>query len=316
MAILIADKYEMWKKEAQERFDQLKANEEELNRIFIDLYGLQDELDYKVDDKDISVSLADQEREIRSLISYAVGCMFGRYSLDEEGLIFAGGMFDISRYSKFIPDKDNILLITDEEYFEDGAIDITNRLIEFISTVYGPETLEENLLFISDTLGGAGTSREVIRKYFIKDFYLDHLKIYKKRPIYWQFNSGKENGVKGLFYLHRYEENLLGRLKTDYLSKLNQVYNARIEQREIQKQTSSNPRDIAKFEKEIQKINRQLKELREFDEKIGHLSLKKIQLDLDDGVIVNYTKLQCDPDTNEKYTIYQKGLRNFKVRRE
>ncbi len=311
MAILIADKYEMWKKEAQERFDQLKANEEELNRIFIDLYGLQDELDYKVDDKDISVSLADQEREIRSLISYAVGCMFGRYSLDEEGLIFAGGMFDISRYSKFIPDKDNILLITDEEYFEDGAIDITNRLIEFISTVYGPETLEENLLFISDTLGGAGTSREVIRKYFIKDFYLDHLKIYKKRPIYWQFNSGKENGVKGLFYLHRYEENLLGRLKTDYLSKLNQVYNARIEQREIQKQTSSNPRDIAKFEKEIQKINRQLKELREFDEKIGHLSLKKIQLDLDDGVIVNYTKLQCDPDTNEKYTILSKGVKEL-----
>ena len=311
MAILIADKYEMWKKEAQKRFDQLKANEEELNRIFIDLYGLQDELDYKVDDKDISVSLADQEREIRSLISYAVGCMFGRYSLDEEGLIFAGGMFDISRYSKFIPDKDNILLITDEEYFEDGAIDITNRLIEFISTVYGPETLEENLLFISDTLGGAGTSREVIRKYFIKDFYLDHLKIYKKRPIYWQFNSGKENGVKGLFYLHRYEENLLGRLKTDYLSKLNQVYNARIEQREIQKQTSSNPRDIAKFEKEIQKINRQLKELREFDEKIGHLSLKKIQLDLDDGVIVNYTKLQCDPDTNEKYTILSKGVKEL-----
>ena len=311
MAILIADKYEMWKKEAQERFDQLKANEEELNRIFIDLYGLQDELDYKVDDKDISVSLADQEREIRSLISYAVGCMFGRYSLDEEGLIFAGGMFDISRYSKFIPDKDNILLITDEEYFEDGAIDITNRLIEFISTVYGPETLEENLLFISDTLGGAGTSREVIRKYFIKDFYLDHLKIYKKRPIYWQFNSGKENGVKGLFYLHRYEENLLGRLKTDYLSKLNQVYNARIEQREIQKQTSSNPRDIAKFEKEIQKINRQLIELREFDEKIGHLSLKKIQLDLDDGVIVNYTKLQCDPDTNEKYTILSKGVKEL-----
>ena len=311
MAILIADKYEMWKKEAQERFDQLKANEEELNRIFIDLYGLQDELDYKVDDKDISVSLADQEREIRSLISYAVGCMFGRYSLDEEGLIFAGGMFDISRYSKFIPDKDNILLITDEEYFEDGAIDITNRLIEFISTVYGPETLEENLLFISDTLGGAGTSREVIRKYFIKDFYLDHLKIYKKRPIYWQFNSGKENGVKGLFYLHRYEENLLGRLKTDYLSKLNQVYNARIEQREIQKQTSSNPRDIARLEKEIQKINRQLKELREFDEKIGHLSLKKIQLDLDDGVIVNYTKLQCDPDTNEKYTILSKGVKEL-----
>ena len=311
MAILIADKYEMWKKEAQERFDQLKANEEELNRIFIDLYGLQDELDYKVDDKDISVSLADQEREIRSLISYAVGCMFGRYSLDEEGLIFAGGTFDISRYSKFIPDKDNILLITDEEYFEDGAIDITNRLIEFISTVYGSETLEENLLFISDTLGGAGTSREVIRKYFVKDFYLDHLKIYKKRPIYWQFNSGKENGVKGLFYLHRYEENLLGRLKTDYLSKLNQAYNARIEQREIQKQTSSNPRDIARFEKEIQKINRQLKELREFDEKIGHLSLKKIQLDLDDGVIVNYTKLQCDPDTNEKYTILSKGVKEL-----
>ena len=309
MATLIADKFKAWEKEAQERFDQLKANEEELNKIFIDLYGLQDELDYHVPDDEISVSKADKERDIKSLISYAVGCMFGRYSLDMEGLVYAGGEFDPSKYSKFPADKDNILLITDDEYFKDSSIDIVNKFIEFVEVVYGKETLEENLQYIADTLGGSGTSREIIRKYFVKGFYDNHMKIYKKRPIYWQFESGKLNGAKALMYLHRYDENLIGHLRTEYISKLSQAYNARIEQREMQKSTSSNPREIAKFDKEVQKIKKQLKELQVFDEKIGHLALKKISLDLDDGVVVNYDKLQRDPDDGEKFVVLTKGVK-------
>ncbi|MFW3653866.1 hypothetical protein [Vagococcus fluvialis] len=309
MGILIKDKFEAWEKEAEERFNQLKANEEELNKIFIELYGLEEELDYRVDDKDVSVSKADRERDIKSLISYAVGCMFGRYSLDEEGLVFAGGDFDISRYSKFIPDEDNILLITDDDFFQDDESDIVIKFVNFIEIVYGKDTLEENLEYIAETLKGTGTSRQVIRKYFVSKFYADHLKTYKKRPIYWQFESGRANGVKALMYLHRYEENLLAHLRTDYLSKLNNVYNYRIELRESQKLSAANAGESTRYEKEIVKIQKQLKELRDFDEKIGHLALKKITLDLDDGVIVNYDKLQRDPDSNEKFIILSKGVK-------
>lgn len=312
LATLIKDKFDAWEKEAQARFDQLKANEEELNKIFIELYGLQDELDYHVEDKDISVSLADRERDIKSLISYAIGCMFGRYSLDEEGLVFAGGDFDYNRYVKFKPVEDDILLITDDDYFQNDDSDIMNKLIEFVTVVYGKETLEENLQYIADSLPGSGKSRDVIRKYLLSKFYADHLKTYKKRPIYWQFESGKANGFKALMYLHRYDESLLGRLRTDYITKLNHAYNARIELRESQRLSSSNPRDIAAYDKEILKLKKQLKELREFDEKIGHLALKKIDLDLDDGVIVNYAKLQKDPDTKEKFPILSKGVKEPK----
>ena len=312
MATLIKDKFDAWEKEAQARFDQLKSNEEELNKIFIDLYGLQDELDYHVEDKDVSVSLANRERDIKSLISYGIGCMFGRYSLDEEGLIFAGGVFDPQRYSKFKPVQDDILLITDDDYFQNDESDIMNKFVEFVTVVYGKETLEENLQYIADSLSGNGSSREIIRKYLLSKFYADHLKTYKKRPIYWQFDSGKANGFKALMYLHRYDESLFGRLHTDYVTKLNHAYNARIELRESQKLSSSNPRDIAAYDKEIQKLKKQLKELREFDEKVGHLALKKISLDLDDGVIVNYAKLQKDPDTKEKFPILTKGVKEPK----
>ena len=309
MAILIKDKFEAWQKEAQDRFDQLKANEEELNKIFIELYGLQDELDYHVDDKEVSVSLADRERDIKSLISYAIGCMFGRYSLDEEGLIFAGGEFDMSRYKKFKPDEDNILLITDNEYFQSDESDIMTRFVEFITVVYGKETLEENLDYIADVLPGSGKSRDKIRKYFMSKFFTDHMATYKKRPIYWQFDSGKANGFKALMYLHRFDENLLGQLRTEYVTKLSQAYNSRIELRESQKMSTTNAGEVTRYEKEIQKIKKQLKELREFDEKLGHLALKKVSLDLDDGVIVNYDKLQRDPDTGEKFLILTKGVK-------
>ena len=176
MGILIADKFTAWQQECNERFNTLKANEEELNRIFIDIYGLQEELTPDVDDKDVTVRRADLEREVRSLVSYAVGCMFGRYSLDVEGLAYAGGGWDASKYSSFIPDRDNIVLITDEEYMPDD--DIVTRFTDFIRTVYGSDTLEENLRFIADALGGKGkTAREVIRGYFLKDFFKDHVKI-------------------------------------------------------------------------------------------------------------------------------------------
>lgn len=315
MATLIKDKFEAWEKETRTRFEQLKANEEELNKIFIELYGLQDELDYHVYDKEVSVSLADRERDIKSLISYAVGCMFGRYSLDEEGLIFAGGKFDMSRYQKFKPDKDNILLITDDEYFQDDESDIVLKFIDFITVVYGKETLEENLDYIADVLPGSGTSREKIRKYFVTKFYKEHLATYKKRPIYWQFDSGKDVGVRGLFYLHRYDKNLLGNLRTVYLDKLKQAYNSRIELRESQKLATTNAGDVARYNKEISNLNKKLKELRNFDEKVGHLALKKIELDLDDGVIVNYDKLQRDPDTGEKFMILTKGVQEPKEKK-
>lgn len=309
MAILIKDKFEAWQKEAQDRFDTLKANEEELNKIFIDLYGLQDELDYRVEDKDVSVSLADKERDIKSLISYAVGCMFGRYSLDEEGLVFAGGEFDFSRYSKFKPSLHNILIITDDEYFQQDESDIVTKFIEFVTVVYGKETLEENLDYIADVLPGSDTSRAKIRRYFVTKFYADHLQTYKKRPIYWQFDSGKGHGFKALSYLHRYDVNLLGRLRTEYIAKVSEAYLSRIELRETQKLGASSAGEVTRYDKEIQKILKQLKELRNLDEKVGHLALKKIPLDLDDGVVVNYDKLQRDPDTGEKYMILTKGVK-------
>lgn len=201
MGRLIADKYAAWEAECEQRFQQLKHNEEELNRIFIDIYGLQDELTPEVEDKDVTVRRADLTREIKSLLSYAVGCMFGRYSLDVDGLAYAGGKWDDSKYTTFIPDADNVLPITDEEYFTD---DIVGRFVEFVKVVYGTDTLEDNLAFIAKALGTKGTSpRAVIRNYFLNGFYADHVKIYQKRPIYWLYDSGKQNGFKALIYMHR-----------------------------------------------------------------------------------------------------------------
>lgn len=207
------------------------------------------------------------------------------------------------------------MLITDDEYFQDDESDIVLKFIDFITVVYGKETLEENLDYIADVLPGSGTSREKIRKYFVTKFYKEHLATYKKRPIYWQFDSGKDVGVRGLFYLHRYDKNLLGNLRTVYLDKLKQAYNSRIELRESQKLATTNAGDVARYNKEISNLNKKLKELRNFDEKVGHLALKKIELDLDDGVIVNYDKLQRDPDTGEKFMILTKGVQEPKEKK-
>lgn len=294
MATLIADKFAAWEKECQDRFDQLKANEEELNKIFIELYGLQDELDYHVPDEEITVSLADRERDIKSLISYAVGCMFGRYSLDVEGLAYAGGGYDRRKYTTFVPTESNIILIPDDDYFGDDPCDIMNRFTEFIKTAYGPETLEENLQYVADSLKGTGTSHAVVRNYFVKSFYKDHLKTYKKRPIYWQFDSGRNNGVKALMYLHRYESTLLYRFQDDCLKNLMHVYDDRWNMRTMQIQGTKVKSDIKRWNKEKEKLKKQMKELDEYIPKVKRLAALKIELDLDDGVVVNYDKLQTN----------------------
>ena len=294
MSQLISDKFNPWEAECDDRFNRLKANEEELNRIFIEIYGLQEELSPEVEDKDVTVRRADLQREIRSLISYAVGCMFGRYSIDVEGLAYAGGEWDDSKYSTFIPDDDNCIPITDEAFFED---DIVGRFVEFVRVVYGDDTLEENLKFVADALGGKGkTSREVIRNYFLSDFMKDHMKVYHKLPIYWQFDSGKQNGFKALVYMHRWNADTIGNMRVEYLHKMQRVYESEIARMQEIIDSSDKGREISAAEKRKNKLMKQLKETKDYDARIAHLALSRIDIDLDDGVKVNYEKVQITPD--------------------
>lgn len=290
---LISESFAQWSDECEKRFTRLKSNEEELNRIFIDIYGLQDELTPEVEDKDVTVRRADLTRDIKSLVSYAVGCMFGRYSLDSEGLAYAGGDWDGSKYKTFIPDPDNCIPVTDEEYFRD---DIVVRFVDFIRTVYGAYTLEENLTFIADALGTRGnTSRERIRNYFLNDFIKDHIKMYQKRPIYWMFDSGKQNGFRALVYMHRWNADTTGNVRVEYLHKLQRIYENEIRQSQDVAETGSG-REVSAAQKRIEKLTKQLKETHDFDEKIAHLALSRIDIDLDDGVKVNYEKVQTGDD--------------------
>ena len=284
----IADAYRHWEQVCNERFNQLKANEEELNRIFIDIYGLQDELTPEVADKDVTVRKADLGRDIRSFISYAVGCMFGRYSLDVDGLAYAGGEWDSSKYASFAADKDNIIPICDDEYFED---DIVGLFVEFVKTVYGADSLDENLKFIADALGGKGQPKDVIRNYFLSDFYSDHCKIYQKRPIYWLFDSGKKNGFKALIYMHRYQPDTIARIRTDYVHEQQARYRtaiADLEQRIANVSTS----ERVKLKKKLTTLQAQDTEIRTYEEKIHHLADQMISIDLDDGVKKNYAIFQ------------------------
>ena len=302
MSTLISDKYKNWKQECESRFQQLKKNEEELNRIFIDIYGLQDELTPDVADKDVTVHRVFDSKndvpdsmkgsnyvrtlrdEIVSLISYAVGCMFGRYSLDVDGLAFAGGEWDAGKYITIIPDSDNIIPICDDEYFDD---DITGRFVDFVRRVYGDDTLEENLRFVADAFGGKGASREVIRDYFLNDFYADHLKTYQKRPIYWLFDSGKKNGFKALCYMHRYKRDLLARLRTDYVHEQQERYRTQLSQLAgAIDQASASER--VKLTARQKKLQDQAAELQKYEEKVHHLADRNIEIDLDDGVKHNY----------------------------
>lgn len=334
----ISEAYSLWDKECNDRFNQLKTNEEELNRIFIDIYGLQDELDPYVEDKDVTVRKADIVRDIKSFISYAVGCMFGRYSLEKAGLVFAGGNFDdvywkhqgfagydrnghlplgsgsagislakvhypllrdnedVTKATKlsYEPDVDDIMPICDEEYFED---DIVSRFVEFVRCVYGEDTLEENLRFIADALGGKGNPREVLRNYFLNDFFKDHCNTYQvtgsgKRPIYWLFDSGKKNGFKALVYIHRYTPDLIARMRTGYIHPLQSQYRTQIEMLNNQIDEAVSTSEKVKLQKQLKKINEQLTELSKYEEIVHHWADKMEPMDLDDGVKTNYVKFQ------------------------
>lgn len=344
----ISDSYGLWKAYTDIAFEKLKHNEEELNRIFIDLYGLQDELTPEVENKDVTVRKADLRRDIRSFISYAVGCMFGRYSPYKSGLIYAGGDWNLvygdfpiksvklepekyqhgtsfytygtpirsypEVYLKDVPkmddapefwgvNADNIVPICDEEYLDN---DIVNRLVQFIEIIYGEESLEDNLDFIAKALGNRGnTPREIIRNYFVKDFFKDHCKIYQKRPIYWLFDSGKQNGFKALIYMHRYNADTIGNLRVDYLHRMERIYESEINRMQDTIDNSSNAREVTAATKRKEKLQKQLKECQEYDEKIGHLALSRIEIDLDDGVKVNYEKVQTAND-GKKYQVLAK----------
>lgn len=308
MSKLISDKYEQWKEECEQRFLKLKENEEELNRIFIDIYGLNDELTPDVADKDITVHRVYDSKddvpesmkgsnyvrtlhdEIVSLVSYAVGCMFGRYSLDVDGLAYAGGEWDESKYKTFIPDADNCIPITDEEYFED---DIVGLFCAWLKKVYGEDTLEENLDFIANALGNKGkTSREVIRNYFLTDFIKDHIKTYQKRPIYWLFDSGKQNGFKALVYMHRWNADTIGNVRVEYMHRIQRVYEKEITRMQEIIDNSHDNKEISNATKRKEKLQKQIKETKDYDAKIAHLALSRIDIDLDDGVKVNYEKVQ------------------------
>ena len=312
MGRLISEKYAAWQAECEARFQQLKKNEEELNRIFIDIYGLQDELTPDVADKDVTVHRVFDSKddvpesmkgsnyvrtmrdEIVSLISCAVGCMFGRYSLDVEGLAYAGGEWDESRYKTFLPDEDNCIPVTDEEYFKD---DIVGRFVEFVRTVYGSDTLEENLDFVANALAGKGsTSREVIRNYFLNDFITDHIKTYQKRPIYWMFDSGKQNGFKALVYMHRWNADTTGNVRVEYLHRVQRVYESEIARMQDTIDNSSNAREVSAAQKRKDKLTKQLKESKDYDVKIAHLALSRININLDDGVKLNYERVQTSSD--------------------
>ena len=284
----IAEAFDQWQAECDEHFNQLKANEEELNRIFIDIYGLQEELTPEVEDKDVTVRKADLGRDIRSFISYAVGCMFGRYSLDVDGLAYAGGEWDASKYASFAADNDNIIPICDDEYFED---DIVGLFVEFVKTVYGVDTLDENLKFIADALGGKGQPKDVIRNYFLNDFYKDHCKIYQKRPIYWLFDSGKKNGFKALIYMHRYQPDTIARIRTDYVHEQQARYRTAIADLE-QRIANASTGERVKLNKKLTILQAQDTEIRTYEEKIHHLADQMISIDLDDGVKKNYTIFQ------------------------
>ena len=291
--------YEEWVQECKNRFNAIKENKQKLNLLYMHIYHMETELDPIVKDKEISVYKGNLQNDIKSLLSYAVGCMFGRYSLDVSGLSFAGGKWERENYVSFLPNEDNIIPITDEEYLEN---DIISRFCVWLKAVYGEHLLEENLDFIAKALGNKGdSSRQIIRNYFLNDFFKDHCGMYSfassgKRPIYWLFDSGKQNGFKALIYLHRYTADTIGNLRIDHLHHMQRVYESEISRMQDMIYHSTNAREVGQATKRRDKLTKQLKECREYDEKLAHLALSRIELNLDDGVKVNYRKLQTAND--------------------
>lgn len=302
----IEECYNAWAEDCNRRFLQLKENEERVNDLFISIYGLQGELSPEVEDKAVTVRHANLQRDIRSLLSYAVGCMFGRYSLDKEGLIYAGGDWKSVQdvYKTFLPDQDNVIPITDQKYLDD---DVVERICEFLTVVYGDETLEENLDFIAKALGNKGlTSREVIRNYMLNSFFKDHCKTYSvtgsgKRPIYWLFDSGKENAFKALVYMHRWDADTTGRVLL-YAQQIQQKYETEIRAIDMMLDHISDARQKSTEEKRQEHLKKQLEELVDYEERLEHMANERIAIDLDDGVKVNYEKVQTDRN-GKKYQI-------------
>ncbi|MEE5988977.1 BREX-1 system adenine-specific DNA-methyltransferase PglX, partial [Ligilactobacillus equi] len=291
----LEEAYDVWEQEALDRFNQLKANEEELNRIFIELYGLQDELTPEEEDKDVSVRKADKERDIKSFLSYFIGCVFGRYSLDADGLAFAGGEWDDSKYQTFKPNKDNVILLTEESYYNDER-DIINRLREFLTVTFGTDNVNENMRFIASVLNekalNSGTSSEqIIRNYFVDKFYKEHVKTYQKRPIYWEMSSGRRGGFKALIYLHRYQADDFAVIRSNYLHSLQTTYAAITEnlKKEVIDASGQLMRDM---KKQIQNLEVKSGEIVQYDNDLQYIADQKIELDLDDGVVVNHKKVQ------------------------
>ena len=325
----LPEKFAEWEKECDNRIKTLITNETELNKIFINAYGLENEVTPDVEERDVTVRKADLQRDIKSLVSYAVGCMFGRYSLDEEGLVLAGKPFESHFFEAsapvcgtgfagapgasvpigefyyktddgvkkctYNPDKDNIIPISDEEYFSD---DIVSRFCEWVKIVYGEKSLETNLDFIAKALGNKGnTSREVIRNYFLNDFFKDHCNTYSvtgsgKRPIYWLFDSGKQNGFKALIYMHRYDADTVGRVRTDYLHKAQKYVETAMQSAQYTIDNATSASEKSKATKAVTKYTKQLAEMKIYDEAIAHVANQRIEIDLDDGVKVNYAKFQ------------------------
>lgn len=306
MGRLISDKYKAWEQECRERFNKLKANEEELNRIFIEIYGLQDELTPEVEDKDVTVRLADKERDIKSLISYLIGIIMGRYSLDVEGLAFAGGEWDAGKYVTYQPDDDGIVPIYTDLGMQDG---MDTRIIELIKLVYGADTYRENIDFIAEALGkkSSESSEETLNRYLNDGFYADHLKIYQKRPIYWMFSSGKNSGFKCLIYMHRYNADTLARINGKYfLPESTRLKNELDEL--LATIESSEGRDRIRLEKERQKLADKYREAIEYGQVLDHMANKYIEIDLDDGVKVNYAKFQGIELVSDSGTKVKKDL--------
>ncbi|MCO6542240.1 MAG: BREX-1 system adenine-specific DNA-methyltransferase PglX [Lactobacillus sp.] len=295
----LEEAYHQWQQEALDRFNQLKSNEEELNKIFIDLYGLQEELTPEEDDKDVSVRKADQLRDVKSFLSYFIGCVFGRYSLDVEGLAYAGGEWDSAKYHSFTPNTDNILVLTDADYFGDNR-DIIYRLKEFLKTIFGDDNLYKNLDFIASTLEPKKFDKgveatDIIRQYFLNDFFKkDHLKIYQKRPIYWELNSGRAQAFKALIYLHRYNPDTMAMVRSSYLHELQQAYENTLKMRQEQLKMETDKKQIKLFNKGISKLKKQIAEIIKYDQELQHVASQRIELDLDDGVLVNHKKVQAE----------------------
>ena len=286
----IEDIYHCFEKWQNKKFHEQKSYEELLNKEFIKIYNLDNVISYKIDENYLTFEKLNLIDTIESLISFAVGCMFGRYSLDHDGLQFAGGEFDLENYHKFKPDDDNIIPVLDTAYFDD---DIVGYFTKFIETCFGEETLEENLDYIASVLSESNKpSREIIRDYFLKNFFNNHKKTYKKCPVYWQFSSGKQNGFNCLVYMHRYEPSLVARIRTDYLHKTQKAIEQRISDNDNIINNSTSKQEVTIATKEKTKLQKQLKETQEYDEVLAHIANQNIEIDLDDGVKVNYAKFQ------------------------